>query len=63
MFEFQFVFLGMMISPVKSTTATLSGVKVNQPLNPAALVVPPTPPPQFPHQVLIFSTIFWVEIS
>lgn len=41
----------MVISPVKSTTQTLSGVKVNQPLNPAALVVPPTPPPQFPHQV------------
>ena len=43
---------GRVLSPVKTTTATLSGVKVNQPLNPAALVVPHTPPQQFPHQVL-----------
>jgi hypothetical protein len=42
---------GRILSPVKTTTATLSGVKLNQPLNPAALVVPPTPPLQFPHQV------------
>ena len=42
---------GRVLSPVKSTTATLSGVKLNQPLNPAALVVPSTPPSQFPHQV------------
>ena len=27
-----------------------SSPKVGQPLNPAALVMPPTPPAQFPHQ-------------
>jgi hypothetical protein len=34
-----------------------SGVKLSQPLNPAALVVPPTPPAQFPHQVSLRQTI------
>lgn len=39
------------IHPKPPTSPAIShGAKLGQPLNPAALVVPPTPPAQFPHQ-------------
>ena len=35
-----------------------SSPKVGQPLNPAALVMPPTPPAQFPHQFQVHKIFF-----
>ena len=35
-----------------------SSPKVGQPLNPAALVMPPTPPAQFPHQFQVHQIFF-----
>ena len=37
-------------SPVNHPSNAVPGKKLTQPLNPAALVVPPSPPLQFPHQ-------------